>query len=218
MTFDNDHLFQARTKKISVCLTPTQYNLVDEAANNEGLRLSSFMIMLLVRLHILPDSSLKKLKRRPVPFFNELHALLGAVNKIGGHCKQLAAVMPETKGLDEIHASLTRAAYAITDILRGKKIPAGVSLYRLQSDLTKAGQHFNDIVKSINTGNPDLSDLVPVLTHIHECAEAISAALTGQPIRQVDTHEAIMEKAMDEMRLNMRKAEAQQAGPNGDQI
>ena len=152
--------------------------LIVQAAEREGLQLSSFFIMLLVRLKILPESRMANIKRRPVMNYTALHGLLGAVNKIGGNCKQLAAAMPNMGGLEETHASLIRAAATITDSLKGKAIPASVNLYRLEGELTKVGYAFNQIVKSVNSGNPVLAGLPDTLAALRNKADAITVALS----------------------------------------
>jgi len=183
---------------LSVRVDAEQKALVEQAAEREGLQVSSFIIMLLVRLHILPDTSLQKMKRRPVPFYNALHGLLGVVNKIGGNCKQLAAALPNVVGLDMTHAAIMEAAVAITDALKGRAIPEEVNLYRLQSDITKVGHIFNQIVRSVNMGKPSLAGLQTILIAIRDAADTITIALSNA--------QDPMEKAMEEMRANMKKA------------
>lgn len=178
--------------------------LVVEAAEREGLQISSFIIMLLVRFHILPESCLKRMKRRPVPFFNALHGLLGIVNKIGGNCKQLDAVMPAMDELRQTQEQIILTAAAITDALHGKKIPKGINLYRLQGDITQQGYVFNQIVKSINAGNPNITGLPAVLNSITRSAATISTTLNGV------TDDDLSEMALQEMRDNMQTAAAEQ--------
>jgi hypothetical protein len=62
-----------------VRVSEEQKALVVQAAEREGLQISSFIFRLLVRLHNLPESCLKRIKRRPMPFYNALHGLLGIV-------------------------------------------------------------------------------------------------------------------------------------------
>jgi hypothetical protein len=190
-------IFKPRTARLSVRMATEHYDLVHEAAEREGLQISSFIIMLLVRFDILPESCLKRIKRRPVPFFNALHGLLGIVNKIGGNCKQLAVALPNTDGLIHTHDQIVLAAAAITDALQGRKIPEGVNLYRLQGDITQQGHVFNQIVKSVNAGNPSVNGLPAVLHSIARSAVTITAALNGNLI---EADEVLTEMAMDEMR------------------
>jgi len=208
MAHDEDQTITLRTARLSVRMTQEDYGLVDQAAENQGLEISSFIIMLLVRLHILPDSCLKRLKRRPVPLFTELHDLIGAVNKIAGNCKQLATAMPETPGLRSTQSSLQRAAASITDAMQGKAIPVGVNLYEMLADLTEAGYVFNEIVKSVNMGKPELSGLRSTLAEICKITTSIAVAFTGKPSHNADTSyvKDLAELAMEEMRGNMRKA------------
>jgi hypothetical protein len=218
MAHDKDQTFEPRAARLSVRMTKADYSLVDQAAENQGLEISSFIIMLLVRLHILPDSYLKRLKRRPVPLFTELHDLIGAVNKIAGNCKQLVAARPETPGLRSAQASLQRAAAAITDALHGKTIPVGVNLHEMLADLTEAGYVFNDIVRSINMGQPELSGLRSTLAEICKIATTIAVAFTGKSLHNADTAfvKDLAELAMEEMRANMRKAERKPAKRSKD--
>ena len=198
---------------IGVRVNEEQKALVVQAAGREGLQVSSFIIMLLVRLRILPDTCLKKLKRRPVPYFNALHGLLGIVNKIGGNCKQLAAALPDMAELHVTHALIIAAASVITDAFQGKKIPEGVNLYRLQGDITQKGYAFNQIVKSVNAGQPSVAGLPAVLHAISGSAAAIAAALTGELMHSPDNGNDLMEKAMQEMRTNMKMAAAELTKP-----
>jgi len=178
-------LEQPRSAMIVVRVNEAQKALVVQAAEREGLQLSSFIIMLLVRLHILPESSLKRIKRRPVPFFNALHGLLGVVNKIGGNCKQLAEACPASeRRLHQTHTNLMEAAAALTDALRGKPLPEGLNLYRLQAELTRQGYAFNQLVKSVHAGEPQLAGLPAVLHGIGRSASAIIMGLNGQPARE----------------------------------
>jgi hypothetical protein len=195
---------------LSIRVNAEQKALVVQAAEREGLQISSFIIMLLVRLRILPDRCLKKIKRCPVPHFNELHGLLGVVNKIGGNCKQLAVFYPDHAGLSRAHAQIIQAAAIITDALRGKKVPEGVNLYQLQGDLTREGYVFNQIVKSVNIGRPNLAGLQDALAAIGNGANAITAALSGLPVRAVvapehksikPSPEAVLRKATMKKRL-----------------
>jgi hypothetical protein len=194
-------------------------DLILQAAMNEGLQLSSFMTMLLVRCKILPEAAIARIKRRPVPFFTALHGLLGVVNKIGGNCKQLAAALPEIDGLHGTYSRLILSAAVITEKLQGYEMPEGVNLYRLQHSITSEGHRFNQIVKSVNIGQPNLADLPASLAAIRREADKITAALTGEPqeTNSILADADIMEKAMEEMRANMRKAAAEQVSrKNGD--
>jgi hypothetical protein len=186
-----------RQPMLVVRVSEEQKALVVQAAEREGLQISSLIIMLLVRFHILPENCLKRIKRRPVPFFNALHGLLGIVNKIGGNCKQLAVALPNMEGLIQTHGQIIGASAAITDALQGKKISETVNLYRLQGDITQQGHVFNQIVKSVNAGNASLKGLPAVLHSIARSAVTITAALNGNLI---EADEALMEMAMDEMR------------------
>ena len=188
---------------LSIRINAEHKVLVVQAAEREGLQLSSFIIMLLVRFHILPESCLKKIKRRPVPFFNALHGLLGVVNKIGGNCKQLADALPDHGGLHQAHAQIIQAAATLTDALQGKQLPETVNLYRLQGDITQQGYIFNQIVKSVNSGNPNLAGLPAVLHAIARSAEAITAALNGSP---VTGSEVSIGQAPEDMLARMRQA------------
>jgi hypothetical protein len=198
-------------KFISVRVDEEQKTLVKQAAESEGLQLSSFIIMLLVRFHVLPELCLKKIKRRPVPFFNELHALLGVVNNIGGNCKQLLAAMPELSGVRGTQGSLQGVSEAVTDALFGKSLPADVDLERHQESFRKIGAAFNDIVRSVNKGRPELEDLPEVLSAIRDSADALASVLTGKPVMGgemgyvKDLAKDTMETAMEEMRANMRR-------------
>jgi hypothetical protein len=198
MTHDRKSLTNRLTRRLSVRMTTEHYSLVEMAAEREGLQISSFVIMVLVRLHILPESCLMKIKRRPVPFFNALHGLLGVVNKIGGNCKQLAISFPNVEGLHQTHTKIIAAAAAITDALQGIAVPESVNLYRLQGDITQTGHVFNQIVKSVNTGNPNLSGLPYVLHAITRNAVAITATLNGEHV------------ADEELPHNMRMAASEQ--------
>ncbi|MDD3289153.1 MAG: hypothetical protein PHX43_09190 [Alphaproteobacteria bacterium] len=192
---------KSRSEMIGVRVDAEQKKLIDAAAEREGLQISSFIIMILVRVRILPDCCLKKLKRRPVPFFNELHGLLGTANLIGGNCKQLAVALPDVVGLRAARASINRAASAITDSLQGRAIPASVNLYKLDGALTDAGYNLNDIVRSVNMGKPELSELRATLAGIARAAEAITAALTGRQIQNTDVAyvKDLAKLAMEEM-------------------
>jgi hypothetical protein len=187
-------------------------DLIVQAAMNEGLQLSSFMTMLLVRCKILPEAAIARIKRRPVAFFTALHGLLGVVNKIGGNCKQLAAAMPQLDGLHSTHSRLILAAAVITEKLQGYEIPEGVNLYRLQQGITAEGHRFNQIVKSVNMGQPNLAGLPASLAAIRQEADKITAVLTGEPqeTNSILADADILEKAMNEMRTNMRKAATEQ--------
>ncbi len=192
----------SRTEKISVRLHPEHKMLVEQAAEREGLQIASFIIMLFVRLRILPESCMAKIKRRPVALFNALHQLLGSVNKIGGNCKQLAVVYPDMDGLEKTQYSLLRASAFLTDAIQGAAMPEGINLYRLQENMTKIGIVFNRIVKSVNSGRPDLVDLPATFTGICKAADAITASLTGHPVADDDN---LMDMAMSEMRAQMQK-------------
>ena len=197
---------QEEPKRAEAFLSIRMYDedkaLIVQAAEREGLQLSSFFIMVLVRLKILPESRMAKIKRRPVEGYNVLHGLLGVVNKIGGNRKQLAA-LPDANGLGEAHASLIRAAAAITDCLKGKPIPASVNIYRLQEKLTNSGYALNQIVKSINIGRPDFNSLPETLAAVRDSADSITAALTGEPIEDSAT---IRQKAQADIRISMKMA------------
>jgi hypothetical protein len=191
-----------KTKKLSVRLIPAYYELVKQAANNEGLQISSYIVMLLVRRHILPEICLKTIKRCPVQFFNELHELQGVINNIGGNCKQLLSAMPGVAGVKGALASLQGASDAVTDALFGKSIPAGVDLERYKAGLTTIGTAFNLIVRSVNMDRPELADLPEVLAAICGSTDDLASALRGTPGSNEDPTEA----ALEEMRANMRKA------------
>jgi hypothetical protein len=179
------------------------YGLIEDAAEREGLEISSFIIMLLVRAHILPDSYLKKIRRRPIPFYNELHRLLGTINKIGGNCKQLAEALPHAAGLRSTHASINRAAEAVTDAIQGKPVTAQINLATFETKLTDQGYAFNDIVRSVNMGKPQLSGLRSVLASISATADAITVALTAEPIAYDPD---VQKTATDEIRATMKKS------------
>jgi hypothetical protein len=194
---------EARTGgRLSVRLGLEGMALVRQAAEREGLQVASFIIMLLVRLHILPDSYMTAIKRRPVAHFNALHGLLGVVNKIGGNCKQLATALPDTEGIEKTQNSLLRASVFLTDALQGVLVPERVNLYRLQEAITKEGFRFNVIVKSVNSGRPDLTDIQATFAAIRHAADAITTALSGNP---VEDHDSLLEMALSEMRANMKK-------------
>jgi len=203
MTNDRISKDKPRASMIVVRVNDEQKALVVQAAEREGLQISSFIIMLLVRVRILPDSCLKRLKRRPVPFFNALHGLLGVVNKIGGNCKQLAVSFPDMDSLHQTHTQIVLAASAITDALQGKRVPEDVNLYRLQTDITQKGHDFNQIVKSVNAGKPNLAGLPVVLKAINDSADTITSALTNGLL---ENYETLTDRAMSEMRNNMNKA------------
>ena len=164
---------------LSIRMDADQKAMVVQAAEREGLQISSFIIMLLVRCRILPESCLKRIKRRPVPLFNALHGLLGIVNKIGGSCKQLAVVYPDMTTLRQTQAKIIQTAVLLTDALQGKKIPEDINLYRMQGDLTQRGYVLNQIAKSVNSGRPSLEGLPAVLRGINQSACAVIAALNG---------------------------------------
>jgi hypothetical protein len=81
-------------------------------------------------------------------------------------------------------------------------MPEGINLYRLQENMTKIGIVFNRIVKSVNSGRPDLADLPATFTAICKAADAITASLTGHPVADDDN---LMDMAMSEMRAQMQK-------------
>lgn len=172
---------------IGVRVDAEQKQLIEKAAEREGLQVSSFIIMLLVRLRILPESCMKNLKRNAVPNFNDLHALFGTVNRIGGNFKQLSSAMPDISTLRPAHMNLLQSADAITDALQGKKIPENANLQKLDNDLTSIGYAFNDIVRSVNMGKPELSNLPAVLAAITRTSNAIIATLTGKPEKTIDS-------------------------------
>ncbi len=171
----------ARLKMIGVRVDAEQKQLIEQAADREGLQVSSFIIMLLVRLRILPDTCTKNLKRSPAPFFRDLHALSGTVNRIGGNFKQLSAALPNHTALRPAHASLLHASDAIADALHGKKIPKSTDLQKLDNNLTLIGFSLNDIARSVNAGKPELANLPAVLAAITKASNAIIIALTGNP-------------------------------------
>lgn len=183
MPHDKEPKEQAKSSMIVVRVDHEQKGLVTQAAEREGLQVSSFLIMLLVRCGILPECAVKKLKRRPVPYYNALHGLLGVINKIGGNCKQLNAVLPNTKGLSLAHASVIQAAASVIEALKGYPIPEGINLYRLQGDITREGYVFNQIVKSVNSGRPNLGQLPTTLAAIRSAADVITVSLTGKRVR-----------------------------------
>ncbi|MDR3423729.1 MAG: DUF1778 domain-containing protein [Alphaproteobacteria bacterium] len=199
---------QSRSSMLTIRVDEEQKRLIEDAAEREGLQISSFILMLLVRVHILPESCLGKIKRRPVPFFNELHALIGTVNLVGGNCKQLALALPDTAGLRSTHASIMRAAEAVTDALQGKSIQVGVNLCKLDGELTHIGYAFNDIVRSVNMGKPQLSNLPAVLSAIARTADAITAAMTGRPAQNADMAyvKDLANLAREDVRANMKNA------------
>ncbi len=205
-----------RPMKLSVRLAPEHYSLVEQAANREGLQLSSFITMLLVRVHILPESCLKQIKRRPIPLFRELHSLLGTLNLIGGNCKQLASALPDTAGLRTTHASLIRAADAVTDALQGKPVPVNTNVYRLEGQLTAIGYSFNDIVRSVNMGRPQLIDLPEVLSSLTRSADTITATITGRPVGNPDMAyvRGLSVRAVSNVKAEMKKAAAKHTKPH----
>jgi hypothetical protein len=224
---DNRPKEKTRTLMIGVRVNEDQKACVEMAAEREGLRVSSYIITMLVRLKVLPEGSLRKLKRYPVPYYCTLHGLLGAVNTIGGNCKQLASILPDgdvCSGVHKTHARIIDAAAAITEALRGKAIPEDVNLYRLQADMSKLGRVFDRIVKSVNIGKPDLAGLPTTLAAITYAANTITAALTGQqgrgaalpdmkvPIaRPVQTETDLRKKAVKKRLAGMWKMAAKHA-------
>jgi hypothetical protein len=208
---DDDEPIKLRTSMIGVRVDWEQKEMVERAAEREGLQMSSFLIMLLVRCRILPESSLDKLKRKPMPFYNALHGLLGVVNNIGGNFKQLSNAMPDTVGLKAAHASIIRAASAITETMRGRPLPTVLNFYEFQGRLTGVGYELNEIVRSVNKGQPRLEGLPGVLGSICLIADEITAMLTGQPVEITDPiyRADLAELAMEEMRLIMQKASKQ---------
>ncbi|MGB9151583.1 MAG: hypothetical protein WCD70_00665 [Alphaproteobacteria bacterium] len=191
------------TAFISIRINAYLKKLIEEAAEREGLQVASFIIMVLVRAHILPSSCMKIIKRRPVPFFTELHQLMGTINKVGGNCKQMADALPHTAGLRSTHACINRAAEAVTDALQGKPIPAKINLSKFEGELTDEGYAFNDIVRSVNMGKPQLSGLRTILASISDTTDAITMALTSEPLAQ-DNDEPKL--ATDEIRATMKKS------------
>lgn len=181
MSNDKNQIQSARTSRLSVRLADDEYALVEAAANREGLQIASFIIMLLVRVHILPEKCLRKIKRRPVPLFNELHALYGTLNLIGGNFKQLNAAMPELPNVRETHTRLMRAADTVSDALQGKAVPPNAAPTKLDHKLTAIGYSFNDIVRSVNMGRPQLGNLPEVLAAIGQTADLIIAQISGKP-------------------------------------
>lgn len=168
---------QSDTSFLSIRMKTAQKALIVQAAEREGLQLSSFILMVLVRVRILPQSCLKALKRRPVACFTELHDLLGIVNKIGGNCKQLKSALPDVEGLAATHSQLIHAASVLTDALHGGKLPHGINLYRFQDELTKLGHGFNQAVKNVNIGRADDRSLSSFLYAIERQAAKLSLAL-----------------------------------------
>lgn len=168
---------QSDTSFLSIRMKTAQKALIVQAAEREGLQLSSFILMVLVRVRILPQSCLKTLKRRPVAYFTELHDLLGIVNKIGGNCKQLKSALPDVEGLAAAHGQLIHAASVLTDALHGGKQPHGINLYRFQDELTKLGHGFNQAVKNVNMGRADGRSLSSFLYAIERQAAKLSLAL-----------------------------------------
>ena len=146
---------------------------------------------------------MKKIKRRPVPFFTDMHKLLGTINKIGGNCKQLADALPHAAGLRSTHFCLNRAASTVTDAMHGKPMLGRVNLSKFEGELTDIGYAFNDIVRSVNMGKPQLSSLRAILARIADTADAITTALIGEPIAQ-DSN--IPKLAADEIRTKMKKS------------
>lgn len=185
MTNDKNHPQPVRTSRLSVRLADDEYALVEAAANREGLQIASFIIMLLVRVHILPEKCLRKIKRRPVPLFNELHALYGTLNLIGGNFKQLNAAMPELPNVRGTHTCLMRAADTVSDALQGKAVPQNAAPAKLDHKLTAIGYSFNDIVRSVNMGRPQLGDLPEVLAAIKQTAYLITSLISGKPINSL---------------------------------
>ena len=165
------------TSFLSIRMKTAQKALIVQAAEREGLQLSSFILIVVVRVRILPQSCIKTLKRRPVACFTELHDLLGIVNKIGGNCKQLKAVLPDVEGLAAAHGQLVRAASALTDALHGGRLPHGINLYHFQDELTKLGHGFNQAVKNVNIGRADDRSLSSFLYAIERQAAKLSLAL-----------------------------------------
>jgi hypothetical protein len=110
--------------------------------------------------------------------------------------------MPDSEGLHETHFQIVQAAATLIDALQGKHILKDINLYRLQSEIAPIGYVFNRIVKSVNMGKPDLTELPPTLDAITHSANTIIATLNGQPVL---SDEELLERAMDEMRANMHK-------------
>ena len=197
MKNSNKSIEKPRPFMIGVRVDDEQKALITQAAEREGLQISSFIIMLLVRNHVLPEKSLKIVKRRPVVLFNALHGLLGVVNKTGGNCKQLAVAFPNMEGLHQAHAEVIAAAAAITDALHGKKISEGINLYRLEDEMTKTGHDFNQIVKSVNVGRPNLIGLPGTLQAIAQSAATITIALNGT--RPIEDKKYLFRSVRDEV-------------------
>ncbi len=224
MLHDKNQTKNNRSSILGFRLDAEERTLVVEAADREGLGISGFIILLLIRAKVLPESCMKKLRRRPMPLYNALHELLGVVNKIGGNCKQLSRVVEDVDGLSEAHACLIQAAAIITDALLGVPVPDGVNLYRLQGNITEIGHRFNLIVKSVNTGRPNLVRLPETLSLIGKYADDISIALASNPIRPVikAKNHPIAEKievpakpALEDVRLNMKRAAKRSNPPKG---
>ena len=204
---------------IGIRLSDDEKKLVEEVAERDGLEVSALVVMMFVRLGILPESSLRKVRHRPVEPYNALYWLLGTICKAQDNCKKLATALPDTEGLGRVYACFTGASKSVIRALRGRKIRKGVDLYHLQADLAKLDDRLNHIVKSIKTGRPDLTRLPDTLSKISHAADAITTALTGPSVQDsalsetgvktispVDDSDDLLEKAMEEMRVNMRKA------------
>ena len=194
-----------RSSMLVIRVSDEQKALVEQAAEREGLQVSSFIIMLLVRFHVLPDICLETVKRRPVAFFTALHGLLGVVNKIGGNCKQLADAFPDVAGLHHAHAEIIAAAAAITDALHGKRMAQDVNLYRLQDEMTNTGHVFNQIVKSVNSGRPNLARLPDSIQAIAQNAAAVTIALNGTRPMKVGTGDMLSAMRMAAKELTQRQ-------------
>lgn len=189
---------QSDTSFLSIRMKTAQKALIVEAAEREGLRVSSFIIMTFARLHILPNSCLKTLKHCPVPAFKELHGLLGVVNKISGNCQQLTYALSETPELHQAKVKLMLTAAALSDALRGNKVPEGINLHRFQAEMTEIGYAFNQIVKSVNAGKPQLEELPATLFAISKGAATITQALKGGHLEPDSQRK---ENILDTMRL-----------------
>jgi hypothetical protein len=221
------------TSVIGFRVSDERREILEKAAERAGLRIGSYIIKLFIEWKIFPDKGRKNLKRRPVPSYKALHDMLGVVNKIGGNCKQLSVAMPDTNGLIQTQAYLIRAAAVLTYALHGKKIPDEVNLYELHEAITRDGYGFNQIVKSVNMRKPNLTGLPSTLAAIRASADAIIEAMSGEPLKNADgqapvddiimgedegavEQDRMMELAMEEMRMNMRKAASEHLSPNKD--
>jgi hypothetical protein len=212
MTYNQEAEIKSRSSMLVVRVDKDQKRLVEDAAQREGLQISSFFMMLLVRANILPSSCLRKIKRRPVPFFNVLHQLLGTINKIGGNCKQMDDALPHTTGLRSTHDFVNHAAEAVIDAIQGKAIPANVNLAKFEGELTDQGYAFNAIVRSVNMGKPQLAGLPAVLKNISQTANAITLALGND----YSAGNNLVSEPTGEIRARMKKSAKASTKRQGD--